>query len=357
MNKKIKILLISSSTGGHAIPVLELARGLNEDGNWQCKIVHSGSDVENKLFSNYTSVVLKSGKIHRHQWIRNIYEGLKILVALIRSLWILLSFRPKLIFSKGGFNSVPLLFWARLLGITYYLHETDSEMGVANKMFYQSAKTAFVSFPVEQYMLDKSKLTYSGFIVRDFPKPRKNDGLPILLVLGGSQGAHAINEVVLSILPELLEKFIVVHATGSPDRELAEKAAGSLDSKLRERYLYFSFSLEKVEEFMPQADLVLTRAGGTIADIAQLKKASILVPYPYAASDHQTKNAKYLEKAGGAILIKQENLNAKSLLERIAFIMSNPRNKQIIGENAARVLKVDGKRFIINQFKKNLDIS
>ena len=103
---------------------------------------------------------------------------------------------------------------------------------------------------------------------------------------------------------------------------------------------------------MVNADLVVSRAGSTIGEIAKLKKASILIPYPYAASDHQMKNAKYLEKVGGAILIKQNMLNERSLLERIRFVIGNEKNMEIIGQNANKAIKTDGKFYIVQEIKK-----
>ncbi len=353
--KKNKIILISSSTGGHAIPVFELYKEFKKDASVLVKIVHTGSAVEKQLFPDSESFIIISGKINRHQFLKNIIEIIKIFYATLRSLYLIIIYKPRIIFSKGGFNSVPLLFWAKLLKIPYFIHESDSEMGLANKFFYRSSVKTFVSFPVDTYNLDKSKLDYSGMIIRDFDgiKPYLKSR-PIILVTGGSQGAKYINKCIFSILPELLQKYNVIHQIGRNEVEDTEDIIRRLPINLSRNYEYFIFSKEKMERSLISADLIISRSGSTIGEIARLSKASILIPYPFAASDHQAKNAKYLEKIGGAIVIRQDLLKPSVLLDRINFILSNQKNVEVISSNAKKSIKTNGRDYVIRGIKKYL---
>lgn len=354
-HKKNKIILISSSTGGHAIPIFELYKEFKKDFSLSVKIVHTGSVVENELFPDSESFIISSGKINRHQLLKNIRELFKIFYAVLKSLYLIVTFQPRIIFSKGGFNSVPILFWARLLKIPYFIHESDSEMGLANRSFYLSSVKTFVSFPTNTYNLNRSKLDYSGMIIRDFDgiKPCQKDR-PLILVTGGSQGAKFINECIVSILPELLQKYYVVHQLGQNEIEQIDDIIKQLPANLLNNYEHFIFSKDKMEKSLVSADLIISRSGSTIGEIAKLSKASILIPYPYAASDHQTKNAKYLEKLGGAIVIRQDLLKPNILLDRINFILSNKKNIEVISSNARKSIKTDGRDYIVRYLKKYL---
>jgi len=353
MKKPVRILLLSSSTGGHAIPLFEVYQELQKHGEVLPRIVHSGSKIEEELFPANFSYLLKSGKVNRYQPFKNLSEIIKLFFAMWRSLYILIAFRPKIIFSKGGFNSVPVLFWAKIMNIPYFLHESDSEMGAANNSFYKKSVKTFVSFPISNYRQDADKLLYSGMIVRSFKEITKHHyERPMILITGGSQGAIAINKTVFAILPKLLDKYMLIHHVGLNDEENAKKEAAKIPDELSRYYQYFVFSTEKMMRAIEEADLVISRAGSTIGEIAKLSKASILIPYPYAAADHQMKNAKYLEKVGGAIIIKQDILTPEMLLERIDFIMSDKRNSEVLGRNANRAIKTDGKKFVVDEILK-----
>lgn len=353
MRNKIKILMISSATGGHAIPVKVLLEAFNQSGVFEVSVIHSGSEIEKSLFSKFNNRVLISGKLHRHEKWRNIWQTTKLILAIIKSLYLLVVIKPHVVFSKGGFNSYPILFWAKLLRIPYFLHETDSVMGMANRAFYQRAEKAFVSFPISCYDLVPDKLVYSGMIVREFPtKPSQPHQRAKILVMGGSQGSVALNRTVIEALPELLGNYEIFLALGTSGLSVLDEVG--LDSRLLESKKYFHqfpFSFKKVEELLPQSDLIISRAGGSIGEIAKLKKASILIPYPYAAADHQMKNARFLEKQGGAIVIKEENFNVQSLMDRIKFVLTNT-NAKLIGEHASKALKTDGEKIILKEISK-----
>lgn len=350
MRKSNTIFLLSSSTGGHAIPLFEIYKEFKKRPNIRPIIIHSASKVESELFPADDSIVMRSGKINRYQPIKHLKEFIKLFGATWKALYMVAIYRPKMVFSKGGFNAVPVLFWSRLFGIPYFLHESDSEMGTANSMFCGRSVKTFVSFPKDLYHQPQEKLFFSGMIVRDFPAAKDQKHFkPMILIVGGSQGAESIDKTIFESLPLLVKDYRVVHHVGFSNLELAQNTKMQLPEDVRESYEFFTYSLSKMAEAMSSADLIISRSGSTIGEIAKLSKASILIPYPYAAADHQMKNAKFLEKVGGAIIIKQDKFSASTLLDRINFILSNPKNAEVLGKNAHRAIKTDGKEEITKE--------
>lgn len=352
MNKK-KILLISSSTGGHALPVFELAKKLVNN-NYEVVIVHTGSAIENEVFSDFKSHIIRSGKTNTKGIARTIYEYLKVVYSTIISALLLIREKPNLIISKGGFAAVPLLFWAKIFNVPFFIHESDIVMGRSNSVFADGAKKIFVSFPVECYPKRYPNMIYSGLIIRDFPaKNRSSRSCKKILIIGGSQGARALSDIITGILPELLSRYVIVHSTGLGNYGITPELKNKLSEEQILRYIEFPFSYSRLEAEMIDADLIISRAGANaIGEIAKLGKPSIIVPYPYAASDHQVKNAKYLEKVGATILIKQDLLKADTLLERINLIMSDDRNSAVLGRNINNLIKTDGATVIVQEINR-----
>lgn len=352
--KHKKLFLIAGSTGGHALPILDIYCELKKDFN--IKIFVSGSEIEKQIFKGLRTVKIVSGRLNRHSLIKKTLGILLFAIGFIQVFFYLLFNRPKLIMAKGGFLAVPVLTAAKILGISYFTHESDSEMGLANKQFGLSAKKLFVGFPIDMYEEKIAKAAiYSGQIVRKgFVNAKQTNKIgKKIFVTGGSQGSRNINKLIFQILPELLKKYDVVHQLGEKDMVSAEEVVDKLDDGQKKRYRYFGFSLDKSWQSMLSANLIISRAGAnTIGEIAALSKASILIPYPYAAADHQSKNAKYLEKSGSAIVIKEDVLNNKNLLDRIEYIFSDPKNLEVLGSKISTAIKFDGLATVTDEIKK-----
>jgi UDP-N-acetylglucosamine--N-acetylmuramyl-(pentapeptide) pyrophosphoryl-undecaprenol N-acetylglucosamine transferase len=313
--------------------------------------LHSGSKIENEILKGVKKKMIISGKIHRHQMIKNIWEGIKVNLGFIESLLYLMFNRPKLIFSKGGFCSVPVLSAARLLRISYFIHESDMEMGLANKIARNKAKKVYVSFPTKYYGSDE-KLIYSGLIIKN---ELKNTGVknkkPTLLISGGSQGAVSIDEVAFKLIPKLIEDYIIYHQINELDEGKAKSVKRELINS--NNYKYFSFSKEKMDHALMISDLIIGRAGATtIGEIAKLKKASILIPYRYAANNHQVKNVKLLERGNASIIIYEDQLDIKTLEERISYLFSDRKNLETLGKNINRLIKTNGLDVVVSEIKK-----
>jgi len=353
MKKQNRIILISSSTGGHALPIFYIHEELKKE--FDLRILHSGSQIERTIFKDCKSIKILAGKVKRYNYISTAFQLLKSSIGFLESFLVLLFFRPKLIISKGGFCAVPVLSAAKLLRIPYVAHESDSFMGVSNRVFAKSAKKMFVGFPLSFYSdTNLSNLMYSGQIVSVNDR-LKRSSKQIIYITGGSQGAKSINDIIFEIAPKLLDRFRIIHQVGDLDVKQAEQFKDGLSEERRADYDYFNFSIEKSRKSLAEADLVISRAGATtIGEIAALSLASILIPYKYASGDHQLINAKFLEKSGGAIMIKEDNLNPKALLERVEYILKDKLNAKSIGEKAHKVLKSDGLQSICSYVRKDL---
>lgn len=342
------------------MPILNISEEVDKLGYIQ-KIFISGSNIERNIFKSKKTIKIISGRFDRYHKLRNIIGLILIILGFIESFFYLLFNRPNLIFAKGGFLAVPILYAARVLNIPYFCHESDSEIGLANKMFLKGAKKFFVGFPLDLYKnIRSTDVVYAGQIIGlKYLKTKvsNKNSKPTIFITGGSQGSRKISNAIEKILPTLLQKYFIIHQIGKSDHEkISTGLKDKMSKELSKNYHSFAFSIEENFKAFINSDLIISRAGAnTIGEIAALKRASILIPYPYASSDHQTKNAKYLEKIGGAIVIKEENLNEKSLQERIDYLMNDKKNLEIIGENANKAIKSDGLFEVVNQIKKYLE--
>lgn len=354
VKKRKKIYLVSSGTGGHAAPILSLYRELIILPNVEPLILHTGSEIETNLFKKTKNKKIVSRKFDRDSIFKRLVLYPLVFVGFFQTGFLMLFSRPSLVISKGGYGAVPVLFATRLFKIPFFLHESDSHLGLANKMFAGSAAKVFLGFPKDVYNenVKNEKYQYIGQIIEKFPSIKK-DNKKVIYFTGGSQGAESINKIVYKIVSSLSKDYLVYHQVGGNNLSKANEIKGKIEN---ENYKVFGFEYNKAREAMTKADLVVARAGAnTIGEIAKNKKASILIPYPYAANDHQIKNAKYLEKNGSALLVLEKQLNKKYLLERIKYIMSG-NNAEVLGRKIFAAIKTDGLEALISEIRKKLGV-
>ncbi len=326
----LRVIVAGGGTGGHLFPGIAIASEL--------KARSVGTDI---LFvvgrkEMETEIVAKAGFKAQSidvegmlgkstlGYIRALF---KILVSSVQSLLIVKAFKPDLIVGVGGYSSGPLCLVARFFGIPTAIHEQNSFPGLTNRILAPLVKRVFISFEESRKYLRGGKLLLSGNPVRDELLHVKAAGKGdkeefVVLVMGGSQGARAINRAVLSALKELKQVGLfpfVIHQTGKGDFQQItdEYHADGLGGEV------VAF-IEDMASAYARADLVISRAGATtIAELAILGKPSILVPYPYAAHNHQEVNAKVLSALGGADMILEKDLDGMSLASRIRAYMEN----------------------------------
>lgn len=250
---------------------------------------------------------------------------------------------PDVIFTKGGYVTVPMGLAASRRNIPLVIHESDTIFGMSTRMLAPRAEQIATGFP-ETAFIDSpyhTKITFTGNPVRksllsgSMSRAKKTFALdntkPVVLIFAGSQGAHAINEVVFSNLPLILKQYNLIHQTGEQDIEQARIAAHNLPQQLKGRYRPYDFLHTELADALFYSDVVIARAGaGSIAEVAAHSKPLILVPSPYSANDHQLQNAKFLERMGAARIIEQTDLTPIRMSSEVSRILSQPKAKKYL---------------------------
>ena len=350
MSDITRIVLTGGISGGHTFPLVAVARALRKklSNNVEFLFIGSEGSFENDAMiqENILTKYVLTGKWRRYFSLWNIIDPFKIPIGFIQALWHLLIFMPDAVFSKGGSASVPVVLAAWVYRIPVFIHDSDAVAGRANRFLARFASRVAIAYPGAYNFFPVRKTVLTGNPIREELLLGEGDrfvkqfGLslekPILLVLGGSQGAQTLNAAILRILPQLLEKNIqVVHQTGNKNYENIVSSVETYGLKIGESgYVPRAFlSVFELADALKVATLVLSRAGaGSIAELAATKKASILVPLLGAANDEQRMNAYDVAALGGALVLEDTNLGEHILLEKIQEFLSQPELMRSMGE-------------------------
>ncbi len=364
----MKILFTGGGTGGHVFPLVAIAREIRriypkkpasqQGGDLEFYYLGPKDDFSQILLSQEDFVIktIISGKIRRYFAWQNFVDILfKIPLGVIQSFFMLLMIKPDLVFSKGGSGSIAVTYSARFLKIPVFLHESDVVPGLSNQTTAKWAKKIFVSFPKTEYF-NPEKTILTGNPIRkeildgDEKMAAEMFNLslskPVFLIMGGSQGAEAINDFVLEILNALLKDYEIIHLTGTANlkEESAEAQVVEDEEKDQELDRYYHpigfLDEEKMKHAYKAADLIISRSGaGSIFEIAAVGKPSILIPLPSAAGDHQSKNAYVYAQTGAAMVIEQENLTPNFFLENIQLLFLHPEKLEAMKQSALAFAK------------------
>jgi UDP-N-acetylglucosamine--N-acetylmuramyl-(pentapeptide) pyrophosphoryl-undecaprenol N-acetylglucosamine transferase len=265
---------------------------------------------------------------------------------MIQAFFLIFFLAPDLIFSKGGYGSFPVVILGWILDVPIFIHESDISPGFTNKFLSRFALEIFVSFLRTEYFPPKKMILVGNPIRREILEGSKEEAKrifnltqekPVILILGGSQGAQRINDVILEILPEILRDFELIHQSGEKNFEEVEAEARTvLPKELKKYYHIFPFLKEiEIKHAYKICDLIVARAGsGTIFEISALGKPSILIPLPEAAQNHQLKNAYCFARIGAAIVIEEANFTPHFFLEKVKYLLSQPEQLKEMGERA-----------------------
>ena len=326
MNNQTKILITGGGTAGHVIPTLAIIDALQKKANIKILYVGLRNGPEREIIQkediDFTGIW--AGKLRRYFSFQNFLDIFKTIIGIFQSFFIILKFKPNAIFAKGGFVSVPVAFAGWILRKPTLLHESDSEIGIANRILLRFSKKIALGFPVEVYKnLPARKIVFTGNPVRaEFcDKNREHarkafnltEKLPVLLVMGGSQGARKINDVTFEILTRLLSQFQIIHIAGKLDFQKFESFYQEMPEILKINYKVFDF-IDNISEAMISSDIVISRAGAnSMFEIAACKKPVILIPL----EGHQENNAMVFSSEGAGVMIRNCDLNSSKLLENI----------------------------------------
>ena len=353
----MKILFAGGGTWGHLFPIIAVARELQRlHTQDDLELFYLGPKDENaKLILKQEGIkasYILAGKLRRYFSFQNILDALfNIPISFLQSFYLLLINRPHIIFSKGGTGSLPVTFAARLLIIPVFLHESDIVPGLSNRITSKWAKKVFVSFEKTEYF-DLSKVIVTGTpIKKELLEGEKASAKelfnltsekPVLLFLGGSQGAESINNFVMILLADLLKEYEVIHVCGKRNYNQLVVALPAFLEKEWEPYYHLYASLTEIElkHAYAATDLIISRAGSaSIFEIAGAGKPCVLIPLPSSAGDHQSKNAYEYAKNGAAIIIEQENLIPNFFIGKINYIVSSPTVKEEMRQAALNFAK------------------
>ena len=351
----MKILFTGGGTGGHFYPIIAIAEALSdlvrEERLVALKLYYlaPNSFDQKALYENgITHIRIPAGKMRRYFSLQNVTDFFVTLFGTFSAVVMLFRLYPDVVFGKGGYASFPTLLAAKLFKIPVVIHESDSVPGKVNKWAGTFAKKIAVSFPEAAGYFPKDKVAYTGNPIRKSILVPARDGafeffklskeLPVIYITGGSQGAQALNESLLAALPQLLEKYQIIHQTGDDNlADISNRAKVVMGDNLNlARYHPVGYVNDLATRMAAgAASLVISRAGSTIFEIASWGLPSILIPLPTAAGDHQTKNAYTYARAGACVVIEQNNLTPGLLVSEVERILNHEPIKHAMS-NAAR---------------------
>ncbi len=363
----MKILFTGGGTGGHFYPIIAIAAALRERVK-ERKILSPelfymapGKYNPRALFDNNLQfVAVPAGKVRRYFSLLNITDAVKTAIGCLTALVRMYSIYPDVVFGKGGYVSFPAMFAAKVLRIPVVIHESDSHPGKVNMWAGKFAKKIALSYPEAAiYFKHADRVAYTGNPIRpEIAQPLSNgaheylnleNGLPVVLILGGSQGSETINNVIIEALPDLLNRYQIIHQTGRKNIE-SIKMTSSVVLKAHP-YGYRYHPMDYLNELTLRmaagvADVVVTRAGSTIFEIAAWGIPSIIIPLPQSISHDQTENAFAYSKTGAAAVIEENNLTNHILIEEIDRINNTPAIKNAMKAHAKGFSRLDSASII-----------
>lgn len=346
-----KIVMTGGGTAGHVTPNIALLPALKEAG-YDITYIGSYNGIEKNLITaqHIPYHGIDSGKLRRYFDVKNFSDPLHVIHGFGQAHHLLRKLKPDIVFSKGGFVSVPVVLAAKACGIPAIIHESDITPGLANKIAMKGAKKVCCNFPETLKYLPSEKAVLTGSPIRNellsgnrekamelchFPKEEK----PVLLIIGGSLGSKIINASIRTILPELLESFHVIHLCGK----------GNLDPQLEGLvgYAQFEYVNKELKDLFALSDLVISRAGANaICELLALRKANILIPLSANASrGDQLLNADSFQKQGFSQVLKEEEITNETLLSTIQEVYQN---RQTYIDAMAKSGQMDSIQTILN---------
>ncbi|SMF84025.1 UDP-N-acetylglucosamine-N-acetylmuramylpentapeptide N-acetylglucosamine transferase [Paenibacillus uliginis N3/975] len=346
-----KIIFTGGGSAGHVTVNLALIPKFIEAG-WSTGYIGSNNGIERELVTPISSVSyysISTGKLRRYLDFQNIKDPFKVVRGVFQAYQIIKSQKPDIVFSKGGFVSVPVVIGAWLNKIPVIIHESDLTPGLANKLAIPFASVICTTFPETANSLGKNKCHYVGPVLREKLKQGNAErgriftrftkrGKPTILIMGGSLGARRINQVVRDSLSKLTEHFQIVHLCGK----------GQLDSSLTNSdYRQYEYINEELPDILAMCDFVISRAGSnSIFEFLYFKKPMILIPLTKEQSrGDQLLNAASFERNGYCKVLYEEHLSTETLLEYIEEISQN---KELFIRNMSQFESKDALSIVYN---------
>lgn len=325
----IRVVFTGGGTAGHVNPNIALIEVLEKQG---CEIAYIGSKdgIEHQMITarNIPYYSVRSGKLRRYFSWQNFIDPINLLIGIFQSFWSIRRLKPNVVFSKGGFVALPVVVGAWLNRVPVIAHESDLTPGLANRLSMPFIHKLCVTFAgSKSHIKEKTKVLVTGTPIREgllIGSAEKGLALcgfealkPCVLVVGGSQGARAINACVRELLPELIKRYQVIHLCGK----------GNLDPALNHMpgYCQFEYAHDELADLFAASSLVISRAGANaLYEILACTKPHILIPLSrHSSRGDQIHNARYFEKQGISIVVTEETLTTDTLLSAIQKLESS----------------------------------
>lgn len=326
-----RIVLTGGGTAGHVTPCIALLPELKKEG-YDIQYIGSVNGIERKLIEEFGVPYygISSGKLRRYFDPKNFSDPFKVMKGYFEAKKILKQLKPDVVFSKGGFVSVPVVLAAKKVRIPVIIHESDMTPGLANKLAIPAARKVCANFPETLNYLPADKAVLTGTPIRkELFSGNKLRGLdfcgftvnkPVILIIGGSTGSRVINEIIRGMLPTLLRDYQIIHLCGKDN----------LDDRLSdtEGYVQYEYIKKELSDLFAAADLVISRAGANaICELLALRKPNILIPLSLKSSrGDQILNAESFERQGYSYVLKEEDLSVANLLQAIQTVMEEKHN-------------------------------
>ena len=353
-NVRLKILIAAGGTGGHVFPALAIADEIKKlRPDTEFLFIGTKGKIESRVVPQcgyLLSFIWISG-FHRSLRMDNLLFPLKVIVSLVQSFFLIKRFQPDIVMGTGGYVCGPVLYVASLFGIPTVVHESNSFPGFTTRMLSPRATRIFTAFDATaRWLKRKDNIELSGTPTRDvLGTVSREDGIKFfnldpskktVLVFGGSLGAASINEAIRVLVKDFIDSNIQwIWQTGRSNEMLTKEMAAIKNCRV-------NTFIDKMEYAYSAADVVVCRAGATtLAELTRLGKASVLIPYPYAASDHQAFNAQTLVDAGAAVMIADRDVKMK-LKDVLHSIINDNKIRQKMNDASRTIGKADAGREI-----------
>ena len=367
-NKKYTYFITGGGTGGHIYPAIAVAEALRKDETTQ-EIYYIGNpdNMEYQIVkkARFKFLPIKVTGMPRKIGFSFIKWGIQLELANWKALYYLWRYKPDAILGTGGYVSAPALFASNIKKTPYMIHDCDAQPGIVSRFVAPMAKTVSVAFEDSVKNIKNDNINVNGNPIREeFATLTKEsarvslnlENKTTICIMGGSQGAKSIDEATVGCLKKIFEKYNVqiIFQTGAKHYEYTV-------SMLKEHYPEYEQNknlivkpyFDNMTEVLKSSDIAVSRAGSlSISELCASGIAPILIPYPYAAADHQRKNAKSLLNKNACLYLEDEETNAKNLFNKIEELLANPEKLAEIQKNTNSLAKLDATEKIVEQLKK-----
>ncbi len=353
-------------TGGHIYPAMAVADALKEQGA-MVYYVGNKRNMEFRLAQEkgYKFLHVGVSGMPRKLNLKFFYWGVRLVRAILYSIKYIKKYKPNAVFATGGYVSAPMLFACRITKTPYMMHDCDAMPGLVTRRLSKRAKYVSLAFEkAKRYIPNKKTIVTGNPIRAEFKTMTKDDALSrlglknklTLTIMGGSQGAKAINNAAIEILKEFVQEYDlqVIFQTGKKNYdETIEKLKYIYPAWEQEGGILLKPYFDDMISVLKASDIVISRAGSlSLSEICASGCASILVPYPYAAANHQRINAKYMLENGASVYIEDKDLEPNKLREVLLLIINNPIKMNYLKQNASYLAKYDATEKIVECLSK-----